>query len=96
MGKILHLGIKQKTCYIRTIEESKKITPPKNKCFKNWESSSQAMVNALMFEGFNEAESGHGLRYLNLIDDGDSSVQTNIIENDPSLCKKNQNVLIMS
>ena len=48
------------------------------------------MESDIILQGFQECEQLHGVRYLRLIGDGDSSVFANIIENGPSWCKRVQ------
>ncbi|CAG2237024.1 unnamed protein product [Mytilus edulis] len=57
--------------------------PPEHVCFKNWSASSQAMESDILVEGFKQAEKVHGLRYMQLIADGDSSVYAKIQEEVP-------------
>ena len=47
-------------------------------CFKNWDQDSQSMEGEIILEVFLEAESKHGLRYMRLFGDGDSSVFSRI------------------
>lgn len=49
-------------------------------CFKNWDSDSQSMESDIIVEGFKEAETKHGLRYMRILGDGDSSVYAKIRE----------------
>lgn len=79
--KLLHIGIRNKLCYICSAAESKKQTPREHKCFKNWDDSSQAMESDIILEGFLNCENVHGVRYMKVIADGDSSVYASIVEN---------------
>jgi hypothetical protein len=81
--KILHVGVRNKTCYICTIADTKQVAPAAHECFKNWSASSQAMEADVIVEGFQAAESKHGIRYMRLIADGDSSVYARIQEQVP-------------
>ena len=47
-------------------------------CYKNWDSNSQAMEADDILVGFGQAEKTHGLRYMWLVGDGDSSVYAKI------------------
>lgn len=47
---------------------------PTHICYKNWNGSSTAMEADVIVEGFKQAESTHGVRYMRMIGDGDSSV----------------------
>ena len=51
--------------------------------FKNWDGSSSSMESDIILEGFCMAEKQHGLRYINFIGDGDSSVHTTLISGVP-------------
>ena len=72
--KMLYLGVRNKFCSICTIAVNKKKTPLSHKCYKNWSESSSAMERDILVEGFKQSETMHGLRYIGLIGDGDSSV----------------------
>lgn len=54
-------------------------------CYKNWGSSqsSTSMEAAIVAEGFKSSEAMYGVRYGNLIGDGDSSVYKTIIDKRP-------------
>lgn len=82
-GKILFIGIRNKYCYICNKANTQKIDPLPHTCFKNWSNSSQAMESDIIVEGFKEAERIHGVRYMTLIADGDSSVYAHIQEEVP-------------
>jgi hypothetical protein len=82
-GKLLHVGIRNKTCYICTSADTKQVTPPEHECFKNWTGSSQAMEADIIVDGFLSAETTHGVRYMRLVGDGDSSVYAKIMEQVP-------------
>ncbi|VDI80112.1 Hypothetical predicted protein [Mytilus galloprovincialis] len=49
----------------------------------NWTGSSQAMEADIIVEGFLEAERKHGVRYMRLVADGDSSVEARIRQHVP-------------
>ena len=66
--KILYIGVRNKECTACTRGIRDHI------CFKNWNESSSAMETDIILEGFKQAESNHGLRYIKFIGDGDSSV----------------------
>ena len=67
--KLLHIGVRNKYCYLCNNNSN---TP--HTCFKNWEQDSQSMEGDIIFDGFKEAETKHGVRYMRIIGDGDSSV----------------------
>ena len=76
--KILYLGIRNKYCSICSVAANKGDTPKKHTCYKNWNGSSSAMETDIIISGFNVAEQMHGVRYMRVVGDGDSSVMTNI------------------
>ena len=81
-GKLLHIGICNKNCYIRTAAESKHVKPMEHTCYKNWTDSSQAMEADIIYKGFVKANT-FGLRYIRMIGDGDSSAYSKIVKNLP-------------
>ena len=81
--KILHVGVRNSSCYICATAENKNEEPKVHKCYKNWSKSPQAMEADIIVEGFKEAEAKHGLRYMYLIGDGDSSVYARVQEQVP-------------
>ena len=70
--KLLHIGIRNKYCCICQRAESVGCKAKEHECFKNWESSSQAMEADVILEGFLKANE-YGVRYMTLIADGDAS-----------------------
>ena len=86
--KVLHIGVRVKYCAICSRAATMKVKPKEHKCFNNWSESSRAMESDIILEGFNEAESKFGLRYLKMIGDGDSSV----LENGPHWCRDLQKI----
>ncbi|ESO82752.1 hypothetical protein LOTGIDRAFT_155770 [Lottia gigantea] len=76
--KLLHIGIRNKYCYTCSLAESRQKDPGQHECFKNWDESSQAMEADVIVEGFMNAEKDHGVRYMRLVADGDSSVYARI------------------
>ena len=77
-NKLLYLGIRNKFCSICTIAHNKSLPPKEHVCYKNWSGSSSAMEVDILLSGFNAAETMHGLRYMRVIGDGDSSVMSSI------------------
>ena len=57
---------------------------PTHQCYCNWSSSSASMEADIILEGFCQSEEMHGLRYLWLIGDGDSSVYHSVVTGVPS------------
>ena len=68
------------TCSIATRKREK---AREHTCFKNWSGSSTAMEASIIIEGFNLSETMHGLRYIKVVGDGDSSVLHSIITSVP-------------
>ena len=81
--KLLFLGVRNKYCSICAVAANKDTTPQQHNCFKNWNGSSRAMETDILLEGFRAAEAMHGLRYMRMTGDGDSSVLANIQANVP-------------
>lgn len=75
--KILFVGVRNKSC----LACSRGVSLDKHQCFKNWNGSSGAMEADIVVEGFNKSEEMHGLHYLSIVADGDSSVLKRIREN---------------
>ncbi|KAK5648395.1 hypothetical protein RI129_003287 [Pyrocoelia pectoralis] len=73
-GKLLFVGIRNKYCPICDRCSSKNIPSPAHSCCKNWTGSSTAMESYIIVEGFQQSISMHGLKYTQLVGDGDSSV----------------------
>ena len=80
-NKLLFLGVRKKYSSVCSIAKAKTTDVPEHHCFKNWDGSSSAMEQDIIVEGFSKSEQMHGLRYIGLISDGDSSVHSKIIEN---------------
>ncbi|CAN8019815.1 unnamed protein product [Ixodes persulcatus] len=54
--------------------------PPKlHHCYKNWEGSSTSMEKDIIVEGFRRSVEIHGVKYIRLIADGDSSTYKSIL-----------------
>ncbi len=85
--KLLYLGVKVKTCYICTRAENAGKKTPQHDCFKNWSQSSQAMEAAIFLDAFSQCEAVHGLRYLKVIGDGDSSTMPLLLTEGPTWCR---------
>ena len=82
-NKLLFLSVRNKYCSVCSIAKAKTTDVPEHHCFKNWDGSSSAIEQDIIVEGFSKSEQMHGLRYIGLIGDGDSSVYSKIIENVP-------------
>ena len=74
-GKLLHLGVRNKYCSACT----QGIPQEKHNCYKNWSASSSEMETDIILEGFCAAESTHGVRYMRLVGDGESSVYSTLL-----------------
>ena len=81
--KLLFLGVRNKFCSICTVAKNKRVSPKNHTCFKNWSQSSCSMETDILVSGFNTAEEMHGVCYLRVIGDGDSSVMSNIQQHVP-------------
>ena len=72
--KLLYIGIRNKYCAVCSIAQKRSSSPPDHMCFKNWSGSSTAMEADIIAAGFRQSEAMHGIRYIKVIGDGDSSV----------------------
>ena len=78
-GKLLHIGVRNKFCTACSLN----IAKDQHQCFKNWNASSSEMETDVIVEGFCEAERVHGVRYITMVGDGDSSVYPSLIQRVP-------------
>ena len=78
-GKLLHIGVRNKYCTAC----AHNIPKENHNCFRNWDASSSEMETDILLEGFMQAERVHGVRYINFIGDGDSSVHTTLLQSVP-------------
>ena len=76
--KLLYIGIHNKYCSTCSVAQRSSDTIPPHKCYKNWSQSSCAMESDIIVEGFRCSERMHGLRYMWMIGDGDSSVYSSV------------------
>ena len=76
--KLLYLAVRNKYCSICSIAENRGQQPQQHACYRNWAGSSGAMESDIISEGFKQSEKAHGVRYMRLIGDGDSSVMSTI------------------
>ena len=81
--KLLFIGVRNKYCSVCAVSEHKGLSPPSHQCFKNWSGSSCAMEADIILEGFRISENMHGVKYLWLIGDGDSSVYNSVVTGVP-------------
>ena len=77
------MGVRNKFCSICKVAENKNTKPKEHNCYLNWKESSQAMETDIILNGFLEAEVTHGVRYLKVIADGDSSIYATLQEKVP-------------
>ena len=81
--QLLFLAVRNKYCSVCTIAENKGQQPRPHVCYRNWSGSSGAMESNMIAEGFNQSEATHGVRYMRLVGDGDSSVMSTVRQNVP-------------
>ena len=81
--KLLFMGVRNKFCSICAVSENKNQQPPLHKCYKNWSGSSASMETDIVSEGFRLSEKHHGVRYMRVTADGDSSVMSTLIQSVP-------------
>ena len=72
--QLLFLGVRNKYCSICAVAEHKGVSPAQHSCYRNWKSSSCAMESDIVAEGFRLSEATHGLCFLKMVGDGDSSI----------------------
>ena len=77
-GRLFYLGVRNKYCSVCKKDPTKEHT-----CFKNWTGTSSSMESDIILEGFLAAEKQHGVRYINFVGDGDSSVYPTLVSNVP-------------
>ena len=85
--KLLFLGTRNKVCAVCRRAETYEKPPPEHKCSKTWDLSSQAMEADILLKGFTEAEQVHGVRYMRVIGDGDSSLLYRLRSDGPAWCR---------
>ena len=76
--KLLFIGVRNKYCAVCSVSEKKQQEPPQHRCYRNWSGSSAAMESDILVEGFRMSEQTHGIQYLHVIGDGDSSLMANL------------------
>ena len=81
--KLLFLAVRNKYCLVCTIAENRGQHPQQHACYRNWTGSSGAMESNMIAEGFKQSEATHGVRYMRLIGDGDSSVMSRVRQSVP-------------
>jgi hypothetical protein len=72
--KLLFLSVRNKFCSVCAVARNRNVQAPQYRCYQNWSLSSTAMESDMVAEGFRLSERQHGLRYMRLAGDGDSSV----------------------
>ena len=81
--KLLFIGVRNKYCSTCSIAQYRTTPVPFHICYKNWTGSSCSTESDIIVEGFKLSESMHGLRYMWMIGDGDSSVHYSVTINVP-------------
>ncbi|KAG8189246.1 hypothetical protein JTE90_013774 [Oedothorax gibbosus] len=81
--KVLYLGVRNKFCATCARALQKNIEPPEHCCTKNWEGSSSAMESSIIAEGFLTSMQTYGVKYHQVIADGDSNVYKTILDANP-------------
>lgn len=76
--KLLFMGVRNKFCAVWAVEANKGIDDPQHRCYHNWSVSSAAMESDIIAEEFSMSNQMHGLQYMSVIGDGDSSVMATI------------------
>ena len=76
--KLLFVGVRNKHCAVCSVAEKQQKPTPHHRCYCNWSGSSAAMKSDIIVEGFRLSEQAHGLRYMRIIGDGDSSAMANL------------------
>lgn len=72
--KNLYVGVRNKYCLICQKAKNCNKTCKQHTCYKNWSGTSTSMEADIIVNGFKNSMSTHGIKYLRLIGDGDSSV----------------------
>jgi len=75
--KLLHIGVRNKLCYICSRAKTTGKEPKEHECLKHWEFSSQAMKSDIILVFLKEK---YGVSFMRVIADGNSSVYSNIIK----------------
>ena len=78
--KLLFVGVRNKYCSICAVAQNKDESPSNHVFYRNWSSSSCAMESDVVAEGFRLSEVTHGVKYLKLVGDGDSSVMAIVLQ----------------
>ena len=76
--KKIFLGVRNKYCSLCAVAENKGQDPQQHTCYRNWNGSSCAMESDIIAEAFRLSEVTHGIRFLKLVGDGNSSVLATI------------------
>jgi len=71
-NKLLYMGVGNNYCAVFSIAHNNKVDPSQHMCFKNWMGSSTSMEADIIATRFRISEEMHGLRYTEVIGDGDS------------------------
>ena len=82
-GKLLHVGVRNKYCSVCAQTNKRNEQSRQYDCYKNWDGPSSSMETDILVQGFKEAETKYGLRYMTFTGDGDSSVYSNLVTQVP-------------
>ncbi|XP_052120605.1 uncharacterized protein LOC127748927 [Frankliniella occidentalis] len=82
-GKILFYGVRNKHCYVCTLDHNKKKPVREHTCAKNFNGPSGQMEASIIMEGFKASLEMHGVRFLQLVGDRDSTVHKTLVEEAP-------------
>ena len=80
---MLFMGVHNKFCSICAVSENKNQQPPLHKCYRNRSGSSASMETYIVSEEFCLSEKHHGVQYMRVTADGDSSVMSTLIQSVP-------------
>ncbi|KAI4455781.1 exonuclease phage-type/recb c-terminal domain-containing protein [Holotrichia oblita] len=77
-GKLLYIGVRNK--YYVICAKSDDVNPAsEHVCSKNWKGTSTSMESDIIVERFQQSIAMHGLKYVKLVGDGDSSVMKKLL-----------------
>ena len=88
--KVLYVDVNNRYCIICFKAFSKGEQAKPLICLKNWQESTHALEANAILEGFNKCGKMHGVRYMRLIGDGDSSVMSTLQREGPHWAKSVQ------
>ncbi|KAK3926645.1 Galectin-3 [Frankliniella fusca] len=77
-GEVLWVSTKNKRCAVCEFADRKQIPKREHKCARNYKGPSTGMEAALAVEAFLSSMEMHGVRFMQYIGDGDSSVEKSL------------------